>query len=62
MYWLGDHFLSFGSWARFLGGWFPFLGFTHLTWYGNRALSLWECENTLTVALDVCKAFLPALD
>ncbi|KAG6903252.1 hypothetical protein C0995_000147 [Termitomyces sp. Mi166 len=26
------------------------------------ALGLWECDNTLTVAMDVCKAFLPALD
>ncbi|KAF8237173.1 hypothetical protein L208DRAFT_1248652 [Tricholoma matsutake] len=28
----------------------------------SRALSLWECENTLIVAIDVCKALLPALD
>ncbi|KAF9454801.1 hypothetical protein P691DRAFT_716672 [Macrolepiota fuliginosa MF-IS2] len=28
----------------------------------TRSLSLWECDNTLTVALDVCKALLPAID
>ncbi|KAG6831995.1 hypothetical protein H0H92_006030 [Tricholoma furcatifolium] len=28
----------------------------------SRALGLWECDHTLTVAMDVCKAFLPALD
>ncbi|KDR82669.1 hypothetical protein GALMADRAFT_275797 [Galerina marginata CBS 339.88] len=28
----------------------------------HRALSLWECDNTLTVALDVCKALIPAID
>ncbi|KAF8073616.1 hypothetical protein FPV67DRAFT_1478620 [Lyophyllum atratum] len=28
----------------------------------SRALLLWECDNTLTVAMDVCKALLPALD
>ncbi|KNZ81288.1 Quinic acid utilization activator, partial [Termitomyces sp. J132] len=28
----------------------------------SRALGLWECDRTLTVAMDVCKAFLPALD
>lgn len=27
-----------------------------------RALSLWQCDNTLLVALDVCKALLPAID
>ncbi|KAK7469383.1 hypothetical protein VKT23_003858 [Stygiomarasmius scandens] len=27
-----------------------------------RALSLWECDNTMTIALDVCKAFTPAVD
>jgi hypothetical protein len=26
------------------------------------ALSLWQCDNTLVVALDVCKALLPAID
>ncbi|KAF5338925.1 hypothetical protein D9611_008729 [Ephemerocybe angulata] len=28
----------------------------------SRALSLWQCDNTLIVALDVCKALLPAID
>ncbi|GLB38529.1 putative GAL4-like Zn(II)2Cys6 (or C6 zinc) binuclear cluster DNA-binding domain [Lyophyllum shimeji] len=28
----------------------------------SRALSLWERDNTLTIAIDVCKALLPALD
>ncbi|TFK40666.1 hypothetical protein BDQ12DRAFT_733873 [Crucibulum laeve] len=28
----------------------------------SRALSLWKCDNTLTIALDVCKALLPAID
>ncbi|RDB17928.1 hypothetical protein Hypma_000681 [Hypsizygus marmoreus] len=28
----------------------------------SRSLSLWECDNTLTVALDVCKALVPPLD
>lgn len=27
-----------------------------------RSLSLWECDSTLTIALDVCKALLPAID
>ncbi|KIJ54399.1 hypothetical protein M422DRAFT_222008 [Sphaerobolus stellatus SS14] len=27
-----------------------------------RALSLWECDNTLIVALEVCKAYYPAMD
>ncbi|KAE9405655.1 hypothetical protein BT96DRAFT_915878 [Gymnopus androsaceus JB14] len=27
-----------------------------------RALRLWHCDNSLTIALDVCKAFLPAID
>ena len=26
------------------------------------ALSLWQCDNSLIVALDVCKALLPAID
>jgi len=28
----------------------------------HRALSLWQCDKTLTVALDVCKALIPAID
>lgn len=28
----------------------------------SRSLSLWECDNSLYVALDVCKAFLPPID
>ena len=28
----------------------------------HRALTLWECDNTLTVALDVCKAFLSPIE
>ncbi|KXN93397.1 Glucose transport transcription regulator RGT1 [Leucoagaricus sp. SymC.cos] len=28
----------------------------------TRSLSLWECDNTLSIALDVCKALLPAID
>ncbi|RXW24524.1 hypothetical protein EST38_g1354 [Candolleomyces aberdarensis] len=28
----------------------------------SRSLALWQCDNTLTVALDVCKALLPAID
>lgn len=28
----------------------------------NRALSLWQCDKTLTVALDVCKALISAID
>jgi len=28
----------------------------------HRALSLWQCDETLTVALDVCKALIPAID
>jgi hypothetical protein len=27
-----------------------------------RSLTLWECDSTLTIALDVCKALLPAID
>ncbi|KAJ3785251.1 hypothetical protein GGU10DRAFT_269626 [Lentinula aff. detonsa] len=27
-----------------------------------RSLRLWQCDNSLTIALDVCKAFLPAID
>jgi hypothetical protein len=29
---------------------------------GISALSLWQYDNSLTIALDVCKAFLPAID
>jgi hypothetical protein len=36
--------------------------FQLLTRCGIRALSLWECENSLAVAIDVCKALIPALD
>jgi len=28
----------------------------------HRSLSLWQCDNSLIVALDLCKALLPALD
>uniref|UniRef100_A0A0W0FU75 Zn(2)-C6 fungal-type domain-containing protein n=2 Tax=Moniliophthora roreri TaxID=221103 RepID=A0A0W0FU75_MONRR len=28
----------------------------------NRALSLWQCDHSMVLALDVCKAFLPAID
>ncbi|KAF9267309.1 hypothetical protein L218DRAFT_855595 [Marasmius fiardii PR-910] len=28
----------------------------------SRALSLWQCDQTMAVALEVCKAFLPAID
>ncbi|KAF5330254.1 hypothetical protein D9758_014443 [Tetrapyrgos nigripes] len=28
----------------------------------SRALSLWQCDNSMTIALDVCKAFLPAVN
>jgi len=28
----------------------------------HRALSLWQCDETLTIALDVCKALIPAID
>ncbi|KAF9568802.1 hypothetical protein CPC08DRAFT_624611 [Agrocybe pediades] len=28
----------------------------------HRSLSLWECDHTLTVALEVCKALIPAID
>ncbi|KAJ3566110.1 hypothetical protein NP233_g7198 [Leucocoprinus birnbaumii] len=28
----------------------------------SRSLSLWECDNSLIIALDVCKALLPAID
>ncbi|KIK57175.1 hypothetical protein GYMLUDRAFT_75693 [Collybiopsis luxurians FD-317 M1] len=34
-------------------------------WFSSqilRALRLWQCDNSLTIALDVCKAFLPAVD
>ncbi|KAF5344976.1 hypothetical protein D9757_013784 [Collybiopsis confluens] len=34
-------------------------------WFSSqilRALRLWQCDNTLIIALDVCKAFLPAID
>src|SRR5271154_4910294 len=27
-----------------------------------RALSLWDCDHSLTIALDVCKAFLPPIE
>ncbi|KAJ3777956.1 hypothetical protein FB446DRAFT_715701 [Lentinula raphanica] len=27
-----------------------------------RSLRLWQCDNSLTIALDVCKAFLPPID
>lgn len=32
-----------------------------LTW-NYSAISLWECDRSLTVALDVCKALIPATD
>ncbi|KAG7088294.1 hypothetical protein E1B28_012305 [Marasmius oreades] len=28
----------------------------------SRALSLWQCDQSMVLALDVCKAFLPAID
>jgi len=28
----------------------------------SRSLTLWECDNSLLIALDVCKALLPAID
>ncbi|KAF8172009.1 hypothetical protein K438DRAFT_1729122 [Mycena galopus ATCC 62051] len=28
----------------------------------SRALTLWQCDNSMTIALDVCKTFLPPID
>ncbi|EAU85892.2 hypothetical protein CC1G_02915 [Coprinopsis cinerea okayama7 len=39
----------------------PFFVFWFMGQIG-RALALWQCDNSLTVALDVCKALLPAID
>lgn len=34
-----------------------------ISWLSSlSALTLWQCDKTLTVALDVCKALIPAID
>jgi hypothetical protein len=39
----------------------PFLAFCYMSQI-HRALSLWECDNTLTIALEVCKALIRGID